>query len=154
MFTLVMCSESQEALSVSIYQDGRLLFVGDEIGNKAPTINIVTQLRMQGHQQKYGYLVVYPEFEFANLKGGKYNRYSANIGYVFNNQSNGVEIGFNGGWGWIDRDNFAYSSLGFATNINYRINRTLKLTSLIQLNDRKDANAVRMSFFGGLDIKL
>src|SRR5690606_31889043 len=79
----VLCL-GQERLSVSVLQDVRLGIVGDKEHNyDAFTLDILVRLKMQGNQQKYGYLTIYPEFEYADLKQS-YIRYSANVGYTFN----------------------------------------------------------------------
>ena len=61
---------AQEQLSISVSQDARLAVLGDkEHGYNAGTINVLFKLKMSGNQQKYGFMSVYPEFEYAAIKG-------------------------------------------------------------------------------------
>lgn len=156
MLLMAHCSSAQEKVSVTVYQDARMLFAGDSKGNSAGTINILSQFKMQGNQQKWGYMVVYPEFEYANLKGGEFARYSVNVGYVFNNLLlNNFEAGINTGYGWIDRYGSSFSA-SVTGNINYKLNDTFKLSILTQLTDRTDLiePELRLSGFIGVEINL
>ena len=66
---------SQEKVSVNLLQDLKLATVGDEKrGYKSFTTDILLRIKMQGNQQKLGYMIIYPEYEFADLKS-KYQRY-------------------------------------------------------------------------------
>lgn len=148
-------SQAQANLSLSTYADARLLLVGDERGNDAGTINLLTRLNMNGKQQKYGYMVVAPEFEYVNLKGGKYIRYSANVGYNFNKLViDSVEMGCYAGWGMTNRNNTSFHSISFSGVLNYKISNTFKITSMLQLVERKDINDWRYSGFIGIEINL
>lgn len=146
----------QEKISVSVYQDARMLVFGDNKGNNAGTLNILTQFKMQGNQQKWGYMVIYPEFEHASLVGGDLQRYSINVGYVFNKLLlNNFEAGLNIGYGWIDRELSSFSA-SVTGNINYKLNDTFKLSLLAQLTDRTDIEIpeLRISGFFGIEINL
>ena len=64
-------------LTLNVYQDQRLLWVGDDKGNSSGTINALIRSEWQGNPSELGYLFVYPQFEIADLAGGTYRRYSA-----------------------------------------------------------------------------
>lgn len=153
-----MClANAQEQVTVSVFQDAKLLVTGDDKGNPALTPNIIAKLNMQGNQKQWGYMVVFPEFEYAHLKGGDYIRYSANVGYTFNRLIlKHVEAGASVGWGWIDRSNFTFNSWAFSGAINYKFNKRLKLSCLTQITQRNDLEipVFRTSGFIGIEITL
>ena len=71
----ISCSlTAQENVSVSLCQDAKLAFVGDDIGNDAFTTDVIIRLNLKGSQDKIGYGYMFPEFEFANLKGANFNK--------------------------------------------------------------------------------
>lgn len=150
---LAITCYSQEKVSIAVYQDARLLTIGDSHGNPRGTINILARLKMQGNQQKYGYMVVFPEYEYANLKE-PFNRYSANIGYTFNKLIiNRLEASIYGGGGFVNRSKIGYLSLGGSTELSYKI-KGIKINLLSQLTQRKDIDIWRVSGFVGLEINL
>ena len=152
---------AQNKVSLSIHQDARLGLLGDDKGNDAGTLNILARFKMQGKQQKgYGYLVVFPEFEYADI-GGNYRRYSANVGYTFNELIvDNFEASLFGGWGFIDRYAKAFFSAGFEAELGYKITDRFKVSLLAQLIDRKDLKwmygntEVRFSGFIGIEYNL
>ena len=76
---------AQEKISMQIIQDAKLGIVGDkEHGYDSGTIDMAFSVMMQGKQKKYGYIIIYPEFEYADLKYESYKGWTANVGYSFN----------------------------------------------------------------------
>jgi len=160
IITLSSIALAQSNVSLSIHQDVRLGLIGDDVGNDAGTINILARLKMQSNQQAFGYLVVFPEFEYAEIEGS-YKRYSANVGYTFNELVvNNFEASLFGGWGFIDRYGKSFFSFGGSGEIAYVINNTIKASVVGQLTERKDLkymyskNEIRFSGFIGLEINL
>ena len=52
---------SQEKVSVNLLQDLKLATVGDEKrGYKSFTIDVLLRIKMQGNQQKLGYMIILP----------------------------------------------------------------------------------------------
>jgi len=144
---------SQEKLSVNLLQDVKLATIGDaKRGYKAFTVNFLARIKMQGNHQKLGYMIIYPEYEFADLKT-KYQRYSANLGYVFNTLFNDFELESSFSYGFINH-NGTTNSLGFWFGTNYVINKALKINAGYQIVDRTDINKIRYSGFVGLEIKI
>ncbi len=152
---------AQQRVSIAIYQDAKFLTIGDEKrGYEAGTADLVFRFNMQGKQQKYGYMIVSPEFEYADIEG-IYKRYSANVGYVFNQLVvPRTEVGSTIGYGFIDRwgkSMFSFSVSGF---INYKITDRFKLSLMAQFTERKDLawaygkNDIRFSGLVGLGINL
>lgn len=155
-------TQAQEQLSLSLYQDARLLILGDpDHGYSAGTLNFTARLNMQGKQQQYGYLVVYPEFEYANIQG-IYKRYSANVGYTFNQLIiPKTEAMAALGFGFTDRYGLSWLTWSLNGTINYKINNRIKASINGQLVQRKDlkhfyneTNIIRFSGFIGLEVKL
>jgi hypothetical protein len=106
-----MLNAQPSDLSISIHQDGRLLFLGDDHGNKPITLDFIIRLKMFGRQFEQGYLVIYPEFEFAELSSGKYTRYSANVGYTFNKLIiDNTEYMISAGYAILNREGAAFRS--------------------------------------------
>ena len=151
---------AQDNVSLSIYQDVRLLTIGDDIGNDAGTIDMVVRLKMQGNQDKHGYLIVYPEYEYAEIKN-IYKRYAVGVGYAFNRLVlDNFEITPSVNYGWIDRGGVNGFSVSGSLELAYEINDTFKLNLMSQITERKDLkilyndNAFRYSGFIGLEINL
>ena len=148
---------AQNKVSISIHQDTRLMILGDNKGNDAGTINILTRFKMQGNQQRLGYMIVFPEFEYAEIDG-KYYRYSANIGYTFNNITN-IEASLSIGYGSINRYGKSMFSGSGSGELAYLLGN-VKLSLIGQLTERKDlknlwgTNEIRFSGFFGLEINL
>ena len=164
---ITFLSYSQDRIAVSMFQDAKLLFVGDNKGNESGTLNVVIRGNLQSEQQRFGFIDIFPELEFANLKGGNFQRYSLNVGYIFNrlggthkflNHSilNNVEIGSSVGYGFINRQGFSFLSWSFSGVLNYEINNTFKITTQLQSTQRTDLKQVvfRFSGFIGIQVKI
>ena len=153
--------KAQEQVSFSLMQDLKFATIGDtKRGYDAFTPNIVVRFKMQGIQGKVGFLTIFPEFEYAAIEGNYY-RYSANVGYSFNN------LLFKDwtytpaiGWGMIDRYGKSFFSFGGSLEISYRLSPKFNLVALNQLTERKDLkwlwgdNKIGYSFFVGLEFNL
>lgn len=149
---------AQERVGIGIYQDARLGLVGDDKGNDAGTLDIIVRVVMQGNQQKWGYMIVYPEFEYAEIDGN-YKRWSANVGYVFNKLIvNNLEASIAGSWGWIDRYSLTSRSWGGNLGLMYKLNDWLKVGVQYQLVQRSDMvwmygySDIEPSWFGSKDV--
>ena len=150
----LMSGESlgQEKLSINISVDGKLIFLGDDMGNGNLTPNTLVRVEMQGDQQNYGFLYISPEYEYADLSGGVYHRYSANVGYTFNKLPfKRVEVGGSVGYGAIIRNKGKISqSFGGQLDLIYRITDRLRFVTTFQIVDRTDIQTIRGSVFYGL----
>ena len=156
IFCFIFCkSLSQEKISVMIAQDLKLAVIGDDKHNyDAFTTNLVMRLKMTGKQQKWGYMTIFPELEYADLRP-KYWRYSVNVGYTFNKMI--VDIMPYVSYGKIVRSNTSATSIGGGLEIGYNINRTFKIVAQCQLNERSDLkvmygdNSIMLSNFVGIE---
>lgn len=147
---------AQDKVSLSLYQDARFGLVGDNRGNEAGTLNLLARLKMQGNQEAFGYMVVFPEFEYADLVGGKYIRYSANIGYTFNKLIiKNLEANASAGYGWIDRKGTS-SSIALSAALSYKVSKIFKINLMSQYTRRTDLQTPvwRYSGFVGAEITL
>jgi len=159
LFALTL--SAQKKVSLAIYQDVKLATIGDiERGYDAFTPNFIIRAKMQGHQQKHGYMIVYPEFEYAQIKGDYY-RYSLNVGYTFNELIlDRLEASIQGGWGFIDRYDKNLFSGSVSGELAYKINDRLKVALLAQFTERKDLayfwndKTIRFSGFIGIEYNI
>ena len=152
---------SQERVSLSVYQDAKFLFIGDEKrGYKAGTTDVIFRLNMQGNQQKHGYMIVAPQFEYAAIEGN-YCRYSAALGYVLNKLIiNNTELGSTASYGFISRYGITSRSIGLTTFVNYKLSNRFKIAILFQGVQRSDlqwlwgSKSFKLSTFIGIEINL
>lgn len=133
----VMSLFAQENVTINISQDARLALVGDNRGNEPFTPNLSFRSEWQGKQQKWGYMVVAPEFEYADLQGGIYRRYSANVGYTFNKWVKNIDFTSTLGYGLIDY-NGGFRSFGSNFQISFTIFNGFKFFIDTEIVDRKD----------------
>jgi len=162
LFTQVT-STSQETISLSVYQDARLMTLGDKQSNKPGTMNLLMNVKIQTKQKSYGYLVIVPEYEQADLQD-TYKRLSLGVGYTFNrlyspnmNFLRDFEVTTTISYGVINR--FANTEGSWSCNgeISYKLNDWLKVGAVHQLTERTDLlfryqdRKIRYSFFFGLE---
>ena len=157
IFTIAICN-AQSGVSFSLHQDVKFALIGDDArGYKAGTIDLLARFKMNGNQMKYGYVVVFTEFEYAEILG-TYKRYSVNVGYVLNKLIvDDFEVNASLGWGWIDRYGKTMFSFGGSSEISYKLTDNLKVSLLGQLTERKDLmwlwgkNEIKPSLFFGME---
>lgn len=153
---------AQEQISIQITQDAKLGIVGDSKHDySAGTMDMTFAVMMQGNQKKWGYIIVYPEFEYADLKIEAYRRWTANVGYTFNQLViPNLEVGASGSFGFIDRGltDFCWGLNAFT---KYKLCDAFKIVANMQLTQRPDIgimygvnNEYRYSGFIGLEINI
>jgi len=165
-FLLFLLSSSsyyaQDYVSISVHQDFKLLAFGDNLGNKAGTLDVLARAKYQFSQKRFGYFILMAEFEKA-LLNNPYTRFGASAGYTLNNFfSNDInfEITPYLGAGSILREGVYTFSFSGGLEIGYRLSERTKISSLFQFTDRTDLGrmfddrALRFSFFIGLEINL
>jgi hypothetical protein len=156
----VATCKAQEQISLSIHQDFKLGVLGDqEHGYDAVTLDLLFRVKLQGDQQKYGYMIVYPEFEYAQIDG-LYKRYSANIGYTFNKLIvKNTEATATIGYGWIDRYSKTMFSFSATGELAYNF-KSFKLSMIAQFTERNDLylfygkKAISFSGFVGVEFPI
>jgi len=145
----------QGQINIGVYADAKLLFIGDDYGNDAGTIDVVilTKLYNGGYGGWSRNILVYPVFEYAKLSGGKYMRYAMGVGYKFGNKLNiepSIDYGRVVRWGW------AYSSFNGLLCVSYGISNKIQISVLNSLTQRNDLkfrwgdDVWRYNFYFGL----
>jgi len=156
-------SHSQETISLSVYQDARLMVLGDKKSNKAGTMNLIMNVKIQTKQKNYGYLIIVPEYEQADLQD-TYKRLSLGIGYTFNRLYSpnmdflrSIELTTAVSYGVINRFSNTQGSWSMNGEVSYKVNDWLKVGAIHQLTERTDLlfryqdKKIRYSFFLGLE---
>lgn len=133
---------SQEKVSIQFTQDARLAILGDGKSYDAGTLDFTASFQLQGNQQEWGYMVVYPEFEYAELEIAPYKRWTVNVGYTLNKLIlDDLEMGASLSYGWIDRglSDFCWGANAFT---KYKFNDTIKVVANLQLTERPDLEII------------
>ena len=138
MILLTVVMTAQEKLSFNVYMDPTLLLIGDDHGNDPGTLDILLKLEMQGNQYQYGYIYVYPQFEYADLEGGQYMRWAAGIGYTFNTIFKRLEASPQVNFGALQRPIGTSFSWEFGADLTYKLTKRLKLSALLTYTQRQD----------------
>lgn len=160
-----LSSVSQETISLSVYQDAKLMTLGDQSANKPGTMNLLMNMKIQTKQKNYGYLIVVPEYEQADLQD-TYKRLSLGVGYTFNrlyspnfNLLRNLELTTTFFYGVINRFENTDGSWSCSGEVSYKINDWLKIGAVHQLTERTDLlfryqdKKIRYSFFLGLEFR-
>jgi hypothetical protein len=133
----VFSAAAQEHVTLNVTQDARLLLFGDNKGNEPVTIDVTIASEWQGKQFNSGYMFVRPEFEYADLIGGIYRRYSANVGWTFNQWVDKLDFSASLGYGVIDY-NGGYRSFGSNFQTSIEVFQGVKFFLDTEILDRKD----------------
>jgi len=162
LLTQVTCTP-QEQISLSVYQDARLMTLGDQKANDPGTMNLLMNMKIQTKQKDYGYLVIVPEYEQADIQD-TYKRLSLGIGYTFNrlyspsmNFLRDFEVTTTLSYGVINRFSNTEGSWSCNGEVSYKVNEWLKVGAVHQLTERTDLlfkyndRKIRYSFFFGLE---
>ena len=147
LFLITSNSLSQEKVSLGIFQDARLMFLGDHRGNGPGTMDVILRFKIEGKQNKIGYFVYFFNYEHANL-ASTFNRYSLSAGYTFNtinlrnNFLNRFEFTPIVGYGILLRDRSnsldRYYNWSFGEETAFRVSPFMKISFLTQLMQRSD----------------
>ena len=157
-----MFCKAQSDLSLSVHQDLRLLFVGDERGNGMYTPDILTKLEIDTFNFTNSKIVMYVGFEYADLIGSNFKRFLLGFGYIhefmFLPKFNfGVLIDH----GLIMRNMGKFMGLSVNFEVNYPVSKKLRASMFYQAIDRSDLSTtyhtdrnIKGSVFLGLKISL
>jgi len=74
--------QGQDKLSLGLYQDAKLAFIGDDIGNDSFTLDAKFDVSMQGKQFKNYYFEIRSQIEYADLKDNFYLSVLVNPNWV------------------------------------------------------------------------
>ena len=147
----------QERLSVNGYVDGRLMLLGDDKGNDAGTINAVFKMEWQGNDVGYGYLFVFPQYEFFDSSFAVMHRYSVGVGHTFYTPVENLEVSPQVSYGRLVRFKKGFSSFDVGGDISYKVSANVKISLLASVTERKDIPYIwggptvwRFNLYGGL----
>ena len=151
----------QGTIGVNVSLDNKLTFVGDDIGNDPFTLDISTHFIMQEFERKItyyvsGYIQLGVKFEYANLNGGYFNRYGAEVGYTF--LYNDLNVGlmpFVGNGILIREGKGATRSWEVGATAHYKILPKLKIITTFVFTERTDiGTSFRFNMNTGVQIEL
>lgn len=137
ILTFINQCKAQDNISIGLYQDARLLFLGDDRGNNPGTIDAKLDISLQGYQLNNYYFELRTQLEYANLKGGDYASIMVIPNWVFGNDlelSSGVILGF------IHRWKQSFLTYGLNLDMSYYLFDKLKISILGQYIKRNDLN--------------
>ena len=129
---------------ISLTQDARLAFVGDDKGNNAFTPNLTFRASQFINGTKDFNFLAYADYEHADLQGGSYNRAGIGFGLNFHKIIKNVEFQVMYGIGKIFRHQKTFDTWDLVGNISYKI--TPKLSLLIELQQTKRNDIYRQPF--------
>jgi len=138
IFLFSISINAQEAIGFQVTQDNRLFVLGDDHGNSPFTPDLQFKVVLQGNDSKTGYLVISPKFEYAQLAGGDYSRFGAEVGYAFHTYILKIDIAPSIGYGYMFRHDSRSVSWEFSTEIKIPLTKNLSVISLVNVNQRHD----------------
>lgn len=136
LLLFVATANAQEHITLNITQDAKLLFVGDDKGNEAGTLNVTVSSEWQGKNLGGYYFFIRPEAELAKL-ATDYYRYSVNVGWTFNEWIDKIDFTASVGYGVIDY-NGARTSFGGNLQTSYEIFDGVKFVLDLEGTERRD----------------
>tara|TARA_R110000850_G_scaffold72024_14_gene158747 strand:- start:1906 stop:2415 length:510 start_codon:yes stop_codon:yes gene_type:complete len=149
-------SFSQDKIKLSFYQDAKLATIDDGHGNEPFTLDFLFKFKMTGKQQEFGYMVISPIFEYAEIEG-VYKRYAVDLGYTFNKLIlDDFEATASINYGIQERWSKAFLVFGSDFELGYKITDNISINLLAQFVQRKDLEwaygirVIRCSGFIGL----
>ena len=139
LFCKSTLSYSQKHFDLTVHQDTKFIFVGDKRGNNVGTVDILLKIEVPVIKFPKSYITVFPSYEYANLNGGTFKRYSVGAGYIFKGvYFKNINIGLFSDFGFITRNSKSGSSFGFNTEISYKLTRRVSLSYVHQITERSD----------------
>jgi hypothetical protein len=157
---LALCSYGQNKIEISLQQDARLFFVGDQKGNDPLTVNLLSKIEIPVYNLEKSHVSTYLTIEYADLVGKNYKRYALGAGYIVNSIYGKIGAGAYLDFGKIYRQEEGFNSFSLSGELNYKINDRLKFIVTQQLTQRKDlkilynSNEYVISGFIGLKYSL
>ena len=161
-FLFTLLCKGQSDLSISVHQDLRMLFVGDERGNGMFTPDILTKLEVDTFNFTNSKVIIYIGLEYADLVGSNFKRIIIGLGYIhefsFLPKFNfGVLIDH----GLILRNMGKFMGMSANLEMNYAVTKKLRASIIYQAIDRSDLTEtyntyknIKGSVFLGLKIGL
>jgi hypothetical protein len=145
IFSLIIVSAfgySQSPITLSLQQDARLLLVGDQSGNDPLTANLMAKVEIPIFKFKKNHLAIYPSAEYADLIGGKFERYALGIAYSVKSLYGKIGAVAFLDLGNIYRQSQEFSSFSLSGELNFKLNNSIQFICTQQLTQRKDLKAL------------
>ena len=149
-------------ITISVFQDVKLAFTEDVVGNKPFTLDILVLPKLfNGGNRSDSWdkqIFVYPYFEYADLSGGKYVRWAMGFGYEFC-ITNKIGISPSFDYGIINRWGFATFSSNIMVQTHYQISNKFSVGLLFSKTRRTDLDIYKEgqwvdNFYFGITYKI
>lgn len=130
MFLMVLCSNAQDGISVSVLQDFKLgLGLDKEHNGGKSVMDLIVKVNMEGKQFEYYYFAMQVQYERANLQSGYFSRYGVNAIWNLNSLLvPKLKLGFGIGLHMIERPNTGgMGSYSGTLELSYPITKKLAL---------------------------
>lgn len=130
---------SQKRFNLSIHHDTKFLFIGDNLGNSAGTLDLIAKIEIPIKNFSNSYIIAYPSFEYVDLHSGSSRRYAIGSGYIQKNVFlNNLNLGALLDYGFINRLGNSTSSFGLSIEAFYKVTSWLSLSYIHQIIERSD----------------
>ncbi|WP_298882340.1 hypothetical protein [uncultured Polaribacter sp.] len=129
----------QNSIDLSIHQDTKFIFVGDDRGNHRGTLDIIIKLEVPLKRFSKSQISIFPLFEHAALHSGSLQRYAIGASYVYKDFFiKKINLGLYPNYGFITRFNDTNSSAGIDIDISYRLTKRVSISYVHQIIERTD----------------
>lgn len=160
-------------MSISVHQDLKLLFVGDDHGNSSLTPDLLVRFEVEAFKFEKSSIKLYFGLEYADLNSAAFQRYLIGLGYTtkisfLEKFLFGIYINhgliLRGKTSFIGKkimDQSTFMGLGLSIETTYPITKKLRLSLLCQAIDRDDLTSrfesdfnTKVSVFLGVKLAL
>lgn len=135
---LLFTSLCYSQVTLNVYQDVRLAVSGDDYGNDSGTVDLVIKSEWRSRQKSVGYWFMYPQYEYADLYGGTYERYCAGVGFGFNKFTKIIDFSPSVNWGILDRFGRSFFTFEVQGDLSFRISKRFRFSIMGTVTERKD----------------
>lgn len=146
-----LTATSQTRLSIT--QDARLAFYGDDKGNESYTPNFTLRFSQAFSKGRWFDPITVLEYEIANLEGGLYSRSGFGIGINVNKLLPYSEFQFHLSSGFIFRNGRSYANSEMVGNISFAITDNISLILEGQRSIRNDLKGQPTIYSGKIGLR-
>ena len=138
---------------LTINQDAKLAFYGDDKGNNAFTSNLTFRVSQFIVKGEYFNPILIAEYELADLKGGYYERYGFGIGLnILVNKY--IELQGHFSAGFINRYDENYTNPELVGNIAFKMTKNVSLILEGQRSVRNDLKGQPIIYSGKIGFRI
>ena len=138
---------------LSITQDARLAFYGDDKGNESYTPNLTFRISQFFVEGRYLNPIVAIDYEIADLQGGLYSRMGIGIGININKLLPYTEFQYHLSSGIITRNGRSYASPEMVGNISFKITKKISFLLEGQRSVRNDIKGQPVIYSGKIGLR-